>query len=84
MSVEPGPSVWGSLLDASVTHSNKEIQDLASRSLLRLGEEKPSNLVAVSNVNASSRRWNLVERVRNTINQGSLKKKTGCSWVNQT
>ncbi|RLM87320.1 pentatricopeptide repeat-containing protein [Panicum miliaceum] len=84
MSVEPGPSVWGALLDASVTHSNKEIQDLASKSLLRLGEGKPSNLVAVSNVNASSERWNVVERVRNTINQGPLKKKTGRSWVNPT
>jgi len=80
MSVEPGPSVWGALLDASATHSNKEIQDLASKSLLRLGEGKPSNLVAVSNVNASSEMWNVVERVRNTINQGSLKKKTGRSW----
>ncbi|CAN6180101.1 unnamed protein product [Urochloa humidicola] len=84
MSVEPGPSVWGALLDASITHSNKEIQDLASKSLLRLGGGKPSDLVAVSNVNASSERWNLVERVRSTINQGPLKKKTGRSWVNPT
>uniref|UniRef100_M8ATX5 Pentatricopeptide repeat-containing protein n=1 Tax=Aegilops tauschii TaxID=37682 RepID=M8ATX5_AEGTA len=29
MSIEPGPSVWGALLDASVIHSNKETQDLA-------------------------------------------------------
>ncbi|KAJ1288418.1 hypothetical protein BS78_02G087900 [Paspalum vaginatum] len=84
MSVEPGPSVWGALLDASVKHSNKEIQDLASRSLLRLDKGKPSNLVAVSNLNASSERWNIVEQVRNTMNQGSLKKKTGHSWVNPT
>ncbi|KAG0542687.1 hypothetical protein BDA96_02G126100 [Sorghum bicolor] len=73
MSVEPGPS-----------YGNKEIQDLASRSLLRLEQGKPSNLVAVSNLNASSERWNIVEQVRDTINQGSLKKRTGCSWVNPT
>ncbi|KAF8692759.1 hypothetical protein HU200_039426 [Digitaria exilis] len=84
MSVDPGPSVWGALLEASVIHSNKEIQDLASESLLRFGEGKPSNLVAVSNVNAASAKWNLVERVRNTINQGSSKKRTGRSWVNPT
>ncbi|XP_020396691.1 pentatricopeptide repeat-containing protein At3g46790, chloroplastic isoform X2 [Zea mays] len=82
MSVEPGSSVWGALLDASVKYDNKEIQDLASRSLLRLEQGKPSNLVAVSNLNASSERWNIVKQVRDTINQGSLKKKTGCSWVN--
>jgi pentatricopeptide repeat protein len=82
MIVEPGPSVWGALLDASVKYGNKEIQDVASRSLLRLEQGKPSNLVAVSNLNASSERWNIVEQVRDTINQGSLKKRTGCSWVN--
>ncbi|CAD6220180.1 unnamed protein product [Miscanthus lutarioriparius] len=63
MSVEPGPSVWGALLDASVKYGNEEIQDLASRSLLRLEQGKPSNLVAVSNLNASSERWNVVEQV---------------------
>uniref|UniRef100_A0A0A9DDQ3 Pentatricopeptide repeat-containing protein n=1 Tax=Arundo donax TaxID=35708 RepID=A0A0A9DDQ3_ARUDO len=84
MTVEPGPSVWGALLDASITHSNKEIQDLASRSLLRLEEGKPSNLVAVSNLNASSERWNIVEQVRSRINQGSQKKESGRSWVNPT
>ncbi|XP_062189599.1 pentatricopeptide repeat-containing protein CRR2, chloroplastic-like [Phragmites australis] len=84
MGVEPGPSVWGALLNASVTHNNKEIQDLASRSLLRFEGGKSSNLVAVSNLNASSERWNFVEQVRTRINQGSLKKKAGRSWVNPT
>ncbi|KAL6871455.1 hypothetical protein ACP4OV_014284 [Aristida adscensionis] len=84
MNVEAGPSVWGALLDASVIHGNKEIQDFASRSILRLEERKPSDLVAVSNLNASSGRWSIVEQVRTRINQGSLKKKSGCSWVNPT
>ncbi|KAL6639132.1 hypothetical protein ACP70R_022862 [Stipagrostis hirtigluma subsp. patula] len=84
MSVEPGSSVWGALLDASVIHNNKEIQDFASRSLLRLEERKPSNLVAVSNLFASSERWSIVEQVRTRINQGSVKKKPGRSWVNPT
>lgn len=82
MSVEPGPSVWGALLDASVIHSNKEIQDLACRSLLRLEEGNSSNLVLVSNLHASSGRWNIVEQLRAAIKQGSLKKTPGCSWVN--
>ncbi|XBJ15378.1 hypothetical protein VPH35_007287 [Triticum aestivum] len=82
MSVEPGPSVWGALLDASVIHSNKETQDLACRSLLRLEEESPSNLVSVSNLHASSGRWNIVEQVRAKIKQGTLKKTPGRSWVN--
>uniref|UniRef100_M0W2J9 Pentatricopeptide repeat-containing protein n=2 Tax=Hordeum vulgare subsp. vulgare TaxID=112509 RepID=M0W2J9_HORVV len=82
MSVEPGPGVWGALLDASVIHSNKETQDLACRSLLRLEEESPSNLVSVSNLHASSGRWNIVEQVRAKIKHGTLKKTPGRSWVN--
>ncbi|KAM3400815.1 hypothetical protein ACQJBY_005576 [Aegilops geniculata] len=82
MSIEPGPSVWGALLDASVIHSNKETQDLACRSLLRLEEESPSNLVSVSNLHASSGRWNIVEQVRAKIKHGTLKKTPGRSWVN--
>ncbi|TVU39494.1 hypothetical protein EJB05_12916, partial [Eragrostis curvula] len=81
MSVEPGPSVWGALLDASITYGNKEVQDLASMSLLRLDTRKPSNLVAVSNLNASSEKWIIVEQVRTKINKGSLKKKPGRSSV---
>ncbi|KAM0905349.1 hypothetical protein ACQ4PT_017445 [Festuca glaucescens] len=81
MSVEPGPSVWGALLDASVIHSNKEAQDLACKSLLRMEEGSPSNLVLVSNLYANSGRWNIVEQVRAKIKQGTLKKTPGRSWV---
>ncbi|PQM35852.1 pentatricopeptide repeat-containing protein [Prunus yedoensis var. nudiflora] len=31
MSVEPGPSVWGSLVTASLLHENRDMQDLAYR-----------------------------------------------------
>jgi pentatricopeptide repeat protein len=69
MSLEPGPSVWGALLDASVIHTNKEAQDLACKSLLRMEQGSPSNLVLVSNLYANSGRWNIVEQVRAKIKQ---------------
>ncbi|KAG8080751.1 hypothetical protein GUJ93_ZPchr0007g4996 [Zizania palustris] len=84
MSVEPGPSVWGALLDASVIHNNKQIQDLACRNLLRLEEGNPSNLVSVSNLYAFDGSWNIVEQVRVKIKQGELKKTPGFSWINPT
>uniref|UniRef100_A0A0E0HZN8 Uncharacterized protein n=1 Tax=Oryza nivara TaxID=4536 RepID=A0A0E0HZN8_ORYNI len=74
MSIEPGPSVWGALLDASIVHNNKEIQDLSCRYLLRLEEGNPSNLVSVSNLHAFEGSWNIVEHVRAKIKQGALKK----------
>ncbi|XP_047045667.1 pentatricopeptide repeat-containing protein At3g12770-like [Lolium rigidum] len=81
MTVQPGPSVWGALLDASVIHSNKEAQDLACKSLLTMEQGSPSNLVLVSNLYANSGRWNIVEQVRAKIKQGTLKKTPGRSWV---
>nr|BAC80112.1 selenium-binding protein-like [Oryza sativa Japonica Group] len=84
MSIEPGPSVWGALLDASIVHNNKEIQDLSCRYLLRLEEGNPSNLVSVSNLHAFDGSWNIVEHVRAKIKQGALKKIPGFSWINPT
>jgi pentatricopeptide repeat protein len=81
MTVQPGPSVWGALLDASVIHSNKEAQDLACKSLLTMEQGSPSNLVLVSNLYANSGRWNIVEQVRAKIKQGTLKKTPGRSWA---
>uniref|UniRef100_J3MKC8 Pentatricopeptide repeat-containing protein n=2 Tax=Oryza brachyantha TaxID=4533 RepID=J3MKC8_ORYBR len=84
MTVEPGPSVWGALLDASVIHNNKEVQDLACRYLLRLEEGNPSNLVSVSNLHAFEGSWNIVEEVRAKIKQEALKKTPGFSWISPT
>ncbi|KAK8548689.1 hypothetical protein V6N12_061597 [Hibiscus sabdariffa] len=81
MPVEPGPSVWGALVNASVMHGNIELQELAHRFLIHLEPENPSNYVSLSNLHASSKRWDVVAGLRKMMKEKGLKKAPGCSWI---
>ncbi|CAL8990154.1 unnamed protein product [Prunus brigantina] len=81
MPVEPGPSVWGSLVTASLLHGNRDMQDLAYRFLIQLQPKNPSNYISLSNFYASSRRWDVVAEMRRMMKERGLKKAPGCSWI---
>uniref|UniRef100_A0A5B7BDN2 Pentatricopeptide repeat-containing protein n=1 Tax=Davidia involucrata TaxID=16924 RepID=A0A5B7BDN2_DAVIN len=81
MPVEPGPSVWGALVSASILHGNSEMQDLAYKFLIQIEPENPSNYVSLSNVYASSERWDVVAEVRTMMKERGLRKLPGCSWI---
>ncbi|KAK9287846.1 hypothetical protein L1049_016288 [Liquidambar formosana] len=81
MPLEPGPSVWGALVSASIIHGNIEMRDLAYKFLIQLEPENPSNFVSLSNLYASSRRWNAVAEVRAMMKEKGLRKFPGCSWI---
>ncbi|KHN30710.1 Pentatricopeptide repeat-containing protein, chloroplastic [Glycine soja] len=81
MPLDPGPSVWGSILTASVMHGNSRTRDLAYRHLLELEPENPSNYISLSNTYASDRRWDVVTEVRTIMKERGLKKVPGCSWI---
>lgn len=81
MPIIPGPSVWGSLLTASVIHGNSKTRDLAYRCLLELEPENPSNYISLSNTYASSRRWDEITEVRSMMKERGLRKVPGISWI---
>ncbi|KAJ6771452.1 REPEAT-CONTAINING PROTEIN putative-RELATED [Salix koriyanagi] len=81
MPMEPSPSVWGALVNASIIHGNSEMQDLAYRFLIQLEPENPSNYVSLSNLHASSRRWDVVSEVRTMMKDRCLTKTPGYSWI---
>ncbi|XP_009765021.1 pentatricopeptide repeat-containing protein At5g27110-like [Nicotiana sylvestris] len=81
MPVKPGPSIWGALVNASAIHGNSEVQNLAYRFLIQMEPENPSNYVSLSNLYASSQRWDVVARVRTMMKDKGLKKFPGCSWI---
>ncbi|KAH7573148.1 hypothetical protein JRO89_XS03G0077500 [Xanthoceras sorbifolium] len=81
MPVEPSPSIWGALVSASVLHGNSKMQDLAYRFLIQLEPENPSNYISISNVYASSKRWDVAAEVRATMKDRGLRKAPGCSWI---
>ncbi|KAK3025658.1 hypothetical protein RJ639_041950 [Escallonia herrerae] len=81
MPAKPGPSVWGALVSAAILHGDSEMKDLAYRSLIEIEPENPSNYVSLSNLYASSRRWDGVSEVRTMMKERGLKKLPGCSWI---
>lgn len=82
MPLAPGPGVWGALFDASVVHNNFEMQDLAFRFLVQLEPENASNFVSLSNLHASSGRWDSVAELRTRMKKKGIRKMPGCSWIN--
>ncbi|XP_023513452.1 pentatricopeptide repeat-containing protein At3g12770-like isoform X1 [Cucurbita pepo subsp. pepo] len=82
MPVEPGPSVWGALVSASIRYKDYKILELAYRSLIELEPENPSNFISLSNLYASASRWDLVAELRHTMKERGLRKSPGCSWIN--
>ena len=81
MPVQPGPSVWGALVNASIIHGNSKMQDLAYRFLIELEPENPSNFISLSNLYASSEQWDVVAEVRTRMKERGLRKEPGCSWI---
>ncbi|XP_047317469.1 putative pentatricopeptide repeat-containing protein At3g49142 [Impatiens glandulifera] len=81
MGMEPGPSVWGALLSGSVIHGNVNLQDLAIKILMKIEPENPSNYVSLSNIHASSKRWDVVANVRSVMKERKMRKLPGCSWI---
>lgn len=81
MPLDPGASVWGSLLAASVMHGNSVTRDLAYRCLLELEPGNPSNYISLSNTYASYRRWDVVSEVRTMMKEKGLRKVPGISWI---
>ncbi|XAR62709.1 hypothetical protein NMG60_11017566 [Bertholletia excelsa] len=81
MPMEPGPSVWGALLNAAILHCNSEMLDLAYKCLIKIEPDNPSNYISLSNLYASSEKWNLVAELRLMMKERQLRKLPGCSWI---
>ncbi|GER50116.1 pentatricopeptide repeat-containing protein [Striga asiatica] len=81
MPVEPSPSIWGALLSACVIHGNSEMQNVAYKALIQLEPDNGSNYVSLSNLYASSQKWDVVARVRSAMRDRGLRKVPGCSWI---
>ncbi|KAI3676858.1 hypothetical protein L1987_86472 [Smallanthus sonchifolius] len=81
MALEPGPSVWGALVSASVVNTDYETRVLGYKSLIEIEPENPSNYVSLSNLLATSRKWDYVADVPRTMKERKLRKLPGCSWI---
>ncbi|KAL5714419.1 hypothetical protein ACHQM5_016384 [Ranunculus cassubicifolius] len=81
MPIEPGISIWGSLLGSCTTYNNSEIGEFAARQLAKLNPANDGNYVPLSNIYAATNRWDDVEITRTSMKHNIAHKSPGCSWI---
>eukprot|EP01018_Ginkgo_biloba_P020809 Gb_00201 [translate_table: standard] len=81
MPLEPDASVWGSLLGACRNHCNIELGERVAEHLFDLEPENAGYYVLLSNIYASSGRWNEVAKVRAMMKDRGLEKTPGQSLI---
>ncbi|XP_006363265.1 putative pentatricopeptide repeat-containing protein At5g13230, mitochondrial [Solanum tuberosum] len=78
---EPSVMVWRALLGACVLHNEVDLGKTAAQRVLELEPQDEATYVLLSNMYATSKRWNNVAFVRKTMKKKRLKKEPGLSWV---
>ncbi|PIA30753.1 hypothetical protein AQUCO_05400093v1 [Aquilegia coerulea] len=81
MRIEPGPTVWGSLLGACRIHCNVELAERASVRLFQLEPVNAGNFVLLAEIYAAAKMWEQVSKVKKLLEARNLQKVPGCSWI---
>lgn len=81
MPVEPDAVIWGALLGACSFHGNVELAELAMDKLIHLEPQNMANLVILSNIYASSGKWDGVAQVWKLLKEKDHKKSAGYSFI---
>ncbi|KAK9168309.1 hypothetical protein Syun_000449 [Stephania yunnanensis] len=81
MRIEPGSTVWGSLLGACRIHCNIEFAERASVRLFELEPTNAGNYVLLADIYAEAKMWEEVNRVKKLLEARGLQKVSGCSWI---
>ncbi|KAM5575100.1 pentatricopeptide repeat-containing protein [Rosa sericea] len=83
MPMEPTPIVWVALLSACRIHGNVELGEYAADRLTELDSENDGSYTLLSNIYANAKRWKDVSRIRLLMKHTGIKKRPGCSWVQE-
>ncbi|KAG0461851.1 hypothetical protein HPP92_020327 [Vanilla planifolia] len=77
----PDACVWGALLSACRVHGNVQLGEIAAKNLFKLEPHNAGNYILLSNIYASKRLWDGVDKVRDEMKSLGMKKNPGCSWI---
>ncbi|XP_061375562.1 pentatricopeptide repeat-containing protein At1g08070, chloroplastic-like [Gastrolobium bilobum] len=80
MPVEAEGPIWGALLQACKIHGNENMSEWI-RGHVNNKNVGIGTLALLSNLYASSERWDDANKVRNTMRGVGLRKLAGCSWI---
>lgn len=81
MPVQPDASVWGALLGACRIHGNAELGKIASEGLFEVDSENVGYYVLLSNIYATTGKWEGVDKVRSMARNRGLRKTPGWSSI---
>ncbi|KAK3165997.1 hypothetical protein QOZ80_1AG0040270 [Eleusine coracana subsp. coracana] len=81
MPVCPDEVIWKTLLSACKTHKNFDMAERVATRVIELDPYDSASYVLLSNIRATSNRWEDVSKVRKTMREQNVKKEPGVSWV---
>lgn len=81
MPLKPHNGAWGALLNACKMYKNMELGELASRKIIELEGKNHGAYVLLSNIYADSKKWEMVDNVRQAMKVNGVRKQPGCSVI---
>ncbi|KAK6116656.1 hypothetical protein DH2020_049590 [Rehmannia glutinosa] len=81
MPMEPNAPVWGALLNSCKMHKNTDFAEETASRIFNLNAEGTGSYMLLSNLYASSGRWDEAAKVRMSARTRGLKKIPGQSWI---
>ncbi|XP_042500547.1 pentatricopeptide repeat-containing protein At4g02750 [Macadamia integrifolia] len=81
MPFEPDGATWGAILGASRIHGDTKLGEEAAKRIFELEPDNSGMYVLLSNLYASSGRWNDVGKMRLIMRDSGVRKVPGYSWI---
>ncbi|XP_077246418.1 pentatricopeptide repeat (PPR) superfamily protein [Tasmannia lanceolata] len=81
MPMDPDAMVWRTLLSACRVHRNTGIGEFAAQHLFELEPHDSATYVLLSNIYAIARKWDLRDKMRQSMKDRGVKKEPGRSWI---
>ncbi|XP_061362589.1 pentatricopeptide repeat-containing protein At5g46460, mitochondrial [Gastrolobium bilobum] len=81
MPMKANSMVWLVLLSACRMHSNLDVAERAAKQIFEMDPDCSAAYVLLSNLYASSSRWDEVARIRRTMKHNGVVKQPGSSWL---
>ncbi|KAK9944431.1 hypothetical protein M0R45_010001 [Rubus argutus] len=81
MECEPDAVTWRTLLGACRVHRNVDLATHAAKQILKMDPDDAGTYILLSNLYATSQRWDDVAEVRKSMRARGITKEPGCSWI---
>ncbi|XP_073113449.1 pentatricopeptide repeat-containing protein At3g03580 [Elaeis guineensis] len=81
MPLKPDVSIWGALLSACRFSGETKMAERVAEKIMALDSENTGYHVLISNIYASTGKWDIVGNLRKSMKDKKMKKDPGFSWI---